>query len=66
MAVPIWAASCGPVDSRWHGVRRSDGGALPAWCGVFVYGPVHLRRGACPDGVFDRDACRECVAVGDG
>lgn len=62
----VWAASCGPVDSRWHVVRRTDGGVLPAACGAFVYGPVHLRRGACPDGEFDRDACRTCAEAGVG
>lgn len=62
----IWAASCGPVDSRWHVVQRTDGGALPAICGAFVYGPLHLRRGASPDGTFDRDACRDCAAVSGG
>ena len=66
MAGSVWAASCGPVDSFWHVVRRTDGGVLPAVCGVFVYGPLHLRRGECPDGEYDRDACRKCLDACDG
>lgn len=60
--ISAWAASRGPVDTRWHAVSRTAGGALAAECGTYVYGPVHLRRSATvPDGVADRAMCRACA-----
>lgn len=61
MVVRVWAASWGPVDTRWHAVRRAGGGALPSLCGAWVYGPVFLRRMVCPQGVTDREVCPVCV-----
>lgn len=62
--IAVWAASRGPVDTRWHVVRRAGGGALAALCGTYVYGPVHLRRDAgFPDGVADREVCRGCASL---
>ncbi|MCA1185109.1 MULTISPECIES: hypothetical protein [unclassified Saccharopolyspora] len=61
MVVRVWAASWGPVDTRWHVVRRDGGGALPSVCGAWVYGPVFLRRTACPQGVADREVCPVCA-----
>lgn len=60
--ISAWAASRGPVDTRWHAVGRAGGGALAAECGTYVYGPVHLRRSArIPDGVADRAMCQACA-----
>ncbi|GAB2685021.1 hypothetical protein GCM10027271_54390 [Saccharopolyspora gloriosae] len=61
--VSVWAASRGPVDTRWHAVRRAGGGALAALCGTYVYGPVHLRRAGFPDGEADREVCGGCAAL---
>lgn len=57
----MWAASWGPVDTRWHVVTRRGGGALPSACGAWVYGPVFTRRAVCPDGVADREICPVCA-----
>ncbi|WP_412810212.1 hypothetical protein [Saccharopolyspora sp. MS10] len=44
-------------------MRRTSGDALPSRCGAYVYGPVHLRRGAhVPEGAADREVCRACSA----
>ena len=40
--ISAWAASRGPVDTRWHAVGRAGGGALAAECGTYVYGPCLL------------------------
>lgn len=39
---------------------------MAALCGMYIYGPVHLRRCApAPDGAADREVCRACVSLVD-
>ncbi|MFR9728657.1 hypothetical protein ACL03H_05455 [Saccharopolyspora sp. MS10] len=63
----VWAATAGGrwrVDRRWHLVRRAAGGALPSRCGIYVYGPLHVRRNASAPAEARFDGlCETCAAA---
>lgn len=71
MAGLAWVASATVGDTSWHVVNRLGGWVLPTACGVWAYGPFHVRRVVLPvnlaageaSPLLDREVCPGCAAA---